>query len=178
MNQRVVLRGELSPRFSTDHFDGEGEDEDDADDIHGYGKRRKGEEFARLAERTIQCFSDIFFPSVPCVPSALIVSALVHLSISNWEPHPPASLSPPVPPVSTLASPVSSRAPGAPPGLSVMIAPVLPPAIMGPHMWRVRLICTLHNLCSEACRERCRVFPISVILTSNSTQHTRRFFTG
>lgn len=44
--------------ISTDHSDGEDEDEDeeneDEDDIHGYGKRRRDEEFARLAEQFAQ----------------------------------------------------------------------------------------------------------------------------
>ena len=43
---------------------------------------------------------------------------------------PPASLPPPVPPISTLAPPVSSGALGAPPGLAIMIAPVLPPTAL------------------------------------------------
>ena len=43
--------GRAVSEISTDHSGGEGEDEADEDDIHGYGKRRRDEEFARLAEQ-------------------------------------------------------------------------------------------------------------------------------
>jgi hypothetical protein len=47
--------GRAASEVSTDHSDGEGgEDEDDEDDIRGYGKRRRDEEFARLAEQFSQ----------------------------------------------------------------------------------------------------------------------------
>ena len=46
--------GRAASEVSTDHSDGEGEDEDDEDDIHGYGRRRRDEEFARLAEQFAQ----------------------------------------------------------------------------------------------------------------------------
>ncbi|KAG8219519.1 hypothetical protein J3R82DRAFT_469 [Butyriboletus roseoflavus] len=40
--------------ISTDHSDGEDDDEEDEDDIHGYCKKRRDEEFARLAEQFAQ----------------------------------------------------------------------------------------------------------------------------
>ena len=46
--------GRAVSEISTDHSDGEGDDEDDEDDIRGYGKRRRDEEFARLAEQFAQ----------------------------------------------------------------------------------------------------------------------------
>ncbi|KAH0838031.1 hypothetical protein J3R83DRAFT_6271 [Lanmaoa asiatica] len=48
--------GRAVSEISTDHSGGEDEDEDDEDedDIHGYGKRRRDEEFARLAEQFAQ----------------------------------------------------------------------------------------------------------------------------
>ena len=46
--------GRTVSEISTDHSDGEDEDEEDEDDIHGYGKRRRDEEFARLAEQFAQ----------------------------------------------------------------------------------------------------------------------------
>ena len=48
--------GAAVSEISTDHSDGEDEDEDeeDEDDIHGYGKRRRDEEFSRLAEQFAQ----------------------------------------------------------------------------------------------------------------------------
>ena len=46
--------GAAVSEISTDRSDGEDEDEEDDDDIHGYGKKRRDEEFARLAEQFAQ----------------------------------------------------------------------------------------------------------------------------
>ncbi|KAI9570264.1 hypothetical protein HD554DRAFT_397127 [Boletus coccyginus] len=166
--------------ISTDHSDGEDED-DDEDDMHGNGKRRRDEEFARLAEQFVQRKATIggimnkldalstalktfhtlppplfdlamspsrtdtmspapsnasatsFPPRSMCIPDAhrLRSRPSLHLTLGISSPLQRQPLSPPVPPISTLAPrPVSSGDPRPAPGLAHVVAPVLPPTAM------------------------------------------------
>ncbi|KAG6380888.1 hypothetical protein JVT61DRAFT_5280 [Boletus reticuloceps] len=169
--------------ISTDHSDGEDDDDDDDDEdgVHGYGKRRRDEEFARLAEQFAQrkaaiggimnkldalstalktfhtlpppLFDLTLSPSrtntMPSAPSNVSVASSpppLHVyydqpvsPLSSISPSqashsvtpPTVSVSPPpVPPISTLASPVSSGDRSTPRGLAPLVTPTLPQVVL------------------------------------------------
>ncbi|KAF8445601.1 hypothetical protein L210DRAFT_842076 [Boletus edulis BED1] len=171
--------------ISTDHSDGEDDDVDDDDDdedgVHGHGKRRRDEEFARLAEQFAQRKAAIggimnkldalstalkTFHTLPpplfdltLSPTRTDTMSSAPSNVSEASSPPPlhvyydqplspfssispsqashsvtpptASVSPPpVPPISTLAPPVSSGDRSTPRGLAPLVTPALPRVVL------------------------------------------------